>query len=847
MLKICSLLLCQDLLRNRLVKVRRRSRSCAGRSVELLEERALLTTFTVSDVGDSGENTLRQAILDANANPGADSIVFDIGNGTQTIQPLTGLPTITDPVSIDGTTQPGYNGTPLIVLNGALIPDETFVDGLTINTTDSLIKGLVINGFESAGIVIGGFGSSGVSGIHVEGNYIGVDVTGTTAVPNSNGIRISDGATLNVIGGVGAAGNVISGNTSFGIALGDAGTVQNRIVGNAIGTSADKSNGVGNGYGIGVFSGASSNEIGGLIAGEGNLISGNVNNGVLMEGAETSQNKIVGNRIGTNASGTAALGAFTTSSGIAISDGAHDNTIGGNTPAARNQIAGVHASGIAIADATSTNNQIQGNYIGVSADGATAIANGGDGILLNNAHLTVIGGNSPDFGNVISGSSGNGITIFGEAATLNVIRSNRIGTDATGSIAIPNSGDGIRVDGAGQNSIGSTAATGNVISGNSGNGIRFANVHADSNTVIGNLIGVAADGTTALGNTADGIRIELGATNNQIGGNAAAQWNTIANNVKGISVVDSTSIGNTILGNRIFANVSLAIDLNRDNVTPNDPLDADNGPNSLQNFPVLISVHTQNGTVEFTGSLDAKPNSTYTLAFYSSTTNDANGNGQGALPLGTVDVFTDANGHIDFSETLNVVVPTGHLVTATATDLAEGSTSEFSASVAATSITLNSPIVTLPGGALNYHIGKTPVVVDAAASVTDPDSTNFNTGHLTVSLNSTGEKGEKVKIRKQGTGANQITTKGTKVLFGGVVIGKANSAGGASKSKSLVVTFNSSATPAAVSHLLQNMTYVNSNKKSALQTRTLLFQVTDEAGHLSNLATKVIHILHAEH
>jgi hypothetical protein len=813
----------------------------------MLEDRALLSTFTVSDTGDSGDHTLRQAILDANANPGADSIVFEIGNGTQTIQPLTALPSITDPVSIDGTTQPGYNGTPLIVLNGAVasLPADAFPDGLTFDTTASLIKGLVINGFKGNGIVIGGFGSSGASGNHVEGNYIGVDVTGSMAVPNANGIRISDGATLNVIGGVGAAGNVISGNTSFGIALGNDGTVHNRIIGNSLGTSADKTDGVGNGYGIGVFAGASLNEFGGLNAGEGNLISGNVNNGILIQDAGTSQNKVLGNRIGTNSSGTAALGAFTTSAGISIGLGAHDNTIGGNTPAARNQIAGVRGAGIAIADATSTNNLIQGNYIGVSADGASAIANVGDGIFINNAPMNVIGGNSPEFGNVISGSARNGITLVGQTAILNVIRSNRIGTDATGSIAIPNGSDGIRIDGAGQNRIGSTAAAGNLISGNGGNGITLSNVHADSNTVIGNLIGVAADGTTALGNVADGISIEGGATNNQIGGNAAAQWNTIAYNVKGISVTGPASIGNTISGNSIFANISLAIDLNGDNVTLNDPLDADTGPNSLQNHPVLNAVHTHNGTVEFIGTLDAKANSAYTLSFYSNAVNDMNGNGQGALPLGTVDVFTDANGHVDFSETLNVIVPSNRLITATATDLAEGSTSEFSASVIALSNALNSPVVTLPGGALNYHTGKTPVVVDAAASVTDPDSTNFDTGHLTVSLNSTGEKGEKVKIRKQGKGANQITLKGSSVLFGGVVIGKANGAGGASKSKSLIVTFNSSATPEAVSHLLQNITYVNTNKKSVLATRTLLFQITDDAGHPSNLATKLVHISHA--
>ena len=143
-----------------------------------------VSSFTVTNTNDSGVGSLRQAILDANANPGLDNINFAIpGAGPHTIQPTSGLPTITDPVIIDGYTQPGAslntNGPGLgsnavlkIELDGSNA--GAGASGLTITAGNSTVQGLVINRFGQNGVLLGTKG-----GNVLEGNFIGTDVTGT--------------------------------------------------------------------------------------------------------------------------------------------------------------------------------------------------------------------------------------------------------------------------------------------------------------------------------------------------------------------------------------------------------------------------------------------------------------------------------------------------------------------------------------------------------------------------------------------------------------------------------------------------------------------------------------------
>ncbi len=157
--------------------------------MELLEDRVLLSTFTVLNTNDGGADSLRQAILDSNASVGvADTIAFNIpGAGVHTIRPLTALPTITDPVTIDGTTQPGSGGRPAIVLDGSVATPGA--DGLVITAGGSMIRGLIINRFQ--GTMPGGNGDGGLGivlstlgGNTIAGDYIGTDPTGTITDPD---------------------------------------------------------------------------------------------------------------------------------------------------------------------------------------------------------------------------------------------------------------------------------------------------------------------------------------------------------------------------------------------------------------------------------------------------------------------------------------------------------------------------------------------------------------------------------------------------------------------------------------------------------------------------------------
>ena len=143
--------------------------------------------IAVINTNDSGPGSLRQAITDSNADSGdRDTIVFNIpGSGVHTITPLTALPALSQPVVIDGTTQPGFAGMPLIELNG----NGLAAAGLIITGGNSIVRGLVINRFGGAGIRLQTNGGNAV-----EGNFVGTDATGTIARPNGNaGIFITSG------------------------------------------------------------------------------------------------------------------------------------------------------------------------------------------------------------------------------------------------------------------------------------------------------------------------------------------------------------------------------------------------------------------------------------------------------------------------------------------------------------------------------------------------------------------------------------------------------------------------------------------------------------------------------
>ena len=261
------------------------------------------TTFTVTTTADSGIGSLRQAILDANASVGTvDRIHFGIpGTGVHTISPASFLPAISDPVVIDGTTQPGTAGTPLIELDGTNAGPQT--SGLFITAGGTTIRGLTINRFGTGGTV----NSSGGAGIIlqgggnnvIEGNVIGMDPATSLEPGNRTDGVFVDNSPNNRIGGTGfLSRNVISGNGRFGITLSGAGTTGTLVQGNFIGLDSNGEDAEGpQGNGV-VISGANGTTIGGTASAAANWIAFNGLNGI--EVASGSGNAILGNRIFSN-------------------------------------------------------------------------------------------------------------------------------------------------------------------------------------------------------------------------------------------------------------------------------------------------------------------------------------------------------------------------------------------------------------------------------------------------------------------------------------------------------------------------------------------------------------------
>jgi hypothetical protein len=634
----------------------------------------------VTNVGDNGgidpapfagTGTLRQAIIDADATPGPDVIQFNIASsGMQTIQVLSALPAISrDNITIDGTTEPGYSGAPVIVLDGTNA--GTVSAGLLILSGSCTVEGLAVVHFGDVGINIEGNNNS------VKLDYIGTS-DGVNPAGNGAGMVIGAGASNNTVGAVGA-GNVISGNNGLGISILGFGahlpyTTGNQLLANRIGTTADGSHPLPNGSdGVDVLFGPRNNTIGGTAAGAGNVISGNKVVGVLMRGSGTDGNQVLANYIGTTADGTHPLGNG--GSGVIVWDGASKNTVGG--VGAGNVISGNTGDGVDINDSGTTGNQVLANYIGTTADGSHALPNGVEGVAIaRGASNNKVG--AAGAGNVISGNTGDGVFIE-FPATGNQVLANYIGTTADGSHPLGNGLNGVTIRSAASNVVGAAGA-GNVISGNSFDGVAIL-FGATGNQVLANLIGTTADAGHPLGNGGDGVLIirDPNSNNNTVGG--AGVGNLIAFNGKagvvvGLSLGD-TSAGDTISQNAIFSNGGLGIDLGNDGVTPNTPGGPHAGPNHLQNYPVLTP-YTTPGTL--TGTLNSTPNTTFVLEFFANPAPDPTGHGPGQDYLGSEKVTTNAAGNAVFVFTY-LPFPGEPYLSATATNATTGDTSEFSATV----------------------------------------------------------------------------------------------------------------------------------------------------------------------
>jgi CSLREA domain-containing protein len=564
---------------------------------------AVFTTITVDTADDdeivNGNCTLREAIQAANTNAavdacpagvaGLDEIVFNLGAGTPTITLAAALPGIEEPVTINGAT----GGATRVELNGAGLAAE----GLVIHA-GSTIRALVINRFGGSAIhleggggstikncylgtdatgtidlgnngygvyintsanntiggttagdrnIISGNDNSGVqifdaaaTGNIVSGNYIGVDATGSVDLGNEEaGVVVA--APNNMIGGaLAGARNIISGNNQYGIVIQNTGGGgNNKIQGNYIGANAAGTAAIGNKVGVAVQD-LSNNFIGGTAAGEGNLISGNNEEGILIEGAGATGNQVQGNLIGTDVTGAADVGNLF--NGVFIYGGANGNTVGGIASGARNLISGNDGSGIVL---RTSNNTVQGNYIGTNAAGTGDLGNSFWGVEMGDgATNNLIGGPSANARNVVSGNDGHGIYI--NNSNGHTIQNNYVGINAAGTAALGNQEIGIAIINGSNNLIGGAGA-GNLIADNA-LGIYLVG-NSNSNQIKGNFIGTNATGTAALANGA-GLFMEFGAANNQIGGAAAGEGNLISGNLAyGVALVLSPN--NSIQGNLI--------------------------------------------------------------------------------------------------------------------------------------------------------------------------------------------------------------------------------------------------------------------------------------------------------
>jgi uncharacterized delta-60 repeat protein/CSLREA domain-containing protein len=791
--------------------------------------------FTVTTAADDGPGSLRQAILEANATAndpaGPDIIQFQIGSGLQTITPLSALPTITDAVTIDGWSQPGFAGTPLIELDGESAGNG---HGLSIQAPDTTIRGLVINRFSydaialflapnawiagnyigtdptgliaegnGSGIIVGysngaiigangegndllernlisanggddgvGIGLDHSNGVTVRGNYLGTDITGSadiSFVHNSDAnINVSYSSNPNILD------NLISGGAYYGITLfGDSHPV---VQGNLIGTNGSGTRGLGNTYGIWSDFGTHDALIGGTSAGAGNVISGN---GIGIIGYDSPNMTIQGNLVGTDATGSYAI---LNQVGVTIGHAGSTNVlIGGTTPGAGNVISGNVQGGINVAE-TAGPVWIEGNAIGTDKDRRRAIGNG-LGIWTRTASGVTVGGPDPADRNLISGNTGSGVVVetqgnlvegnyvgtddLGTAAIPNLgggvevggtadavinnlvsgndgfgilvggtgslVQGNTVGTDLTGTVAVPNHGPGLTLYGSHAGLIGGPGAgQGNLISGNTGNGIDISYPSDSSgNRVQGNRIGTNAAGTAALGNGQDGVFIYyLLYDDNVIGGTNPGEGNVISGNLgNGITILGSSitiqgnaigtdaggtlQLGNagdgvlatrfahqvavggvgagqgntiayngqsgveanlgamsiTVRGNSIHDNARLGLDLNY----------GGNAGNNNQSYPTLTAAEAGPIT-HVAGSLASAPNSSFLLDFYANASPSPSGFGEGQRYLGTLRVTTDAGGNAGFDAYLLATTAPGEAITATATDAA-GNTSGFSPAV----------------------------------------------------------------------------------------------------------------------------------------------------------------------
>lgn len=575
---------------------------------EFGQNNTIVTPLTVINTNDSGAGSLRNAITYANANTAEDAITFAIaGTGPHLITLASGLPAITDAgISIDGTTQSGAACGDLWAGTQHTIQIQIDGNGGAFDVLDVNAANVSVRGLSLTGAAASNSGirfNPASSASSLTCSYVGIT---PARVARSNGYGVHNNGTNITIGGAAGNGNVISSNTTYGIRL-NVGTTALNVEGNFIGMSPDGTTAMGNG------SAGISNNIGssaGITISQirRNLISGNGNNAISF----TNANPVSG------------------SAGDLV---------------------------------------IAGNYIGLAMNGSTRRGNGGHGINMESGSVTggvTIGGTSTGDRNVISGnaSASNEINLVGVSNVS--ILGNYLGVDASGNSIRGVASAVIYANGASGLTIGNGASSGrNIVGSNGSTGIELTN--GTTVSVIGNRIGVGADGTSNV------AQLHLGIA---AGDNVVAQItdNIIANsrNNDGIELSSPTARA-AIMRNSIYGNAEDGIELDgsgsEEGPNANDAGDTDTGPNDNLNYPVINALNAS-GTTSLTYSFNLDvPAADYRIEFFRNTTPDANGYGEGETYLGYVDITHGGAGSQLFtgSATMLSTVSIGDIISATTT------------------------------------------------------------------------------------------------------------------------------------------------------------------------------------
>lgn len=641
-----------------------------------------------ADVGNgicadgSGSCTLRAALQEANAHADASTILFNISgtadftNGSQdgySIRPTSPLPNITSPLTIDGYSQPGarantatapnpLNGTLLVEINGTRVGDTS---GLSFSrgSDNSVVDGLIINNF---GTTPGGQGISlGATNVKIQGNYIGTNYDGTSAAPNGAGIGSASvtGSARARIGGLSAGErNLISGNHDFGLSPGNGWVIEGNYVGVRASGVTEMGNSAPDGSGGITIDDNDGVVVGGTVPGATNVISGNLMYGV--SPVNTTNLTIQGNLIGTDYTGTKSIPNLFV--GI-LAGGTNTNIqIGGTTAAARNLVSGNGLIGILVAEGTT--GVVEGNYVGVDKSGQRPVSNGRVGVELGMVRGVTVGGTTPSARNVISANGVANVVIVGITgpADDNVIEGNYIGTDSTGAATqeiSAHNGGGVLVYGSAHNNLIGGAATGsaNRIAGNKGYGVSVART-----LIPAFAVDVSPTGTAVIGNV--------------IAGNDDDTSHAIATG-SGIDLaqvsIQSQAPQFPYLPDMFGPGFG---------PTPNDATDSDSGANNAINFPDLKSVAQSGNQAIITFSLDAaeSPTGRYRVEFFANDSGDPSGHGEGQTFLGYATVSNGNDQRATISLPADVDLAKKSIsATTTAIDASRGSgfgsTSEFSA------------------------------------------------------------------------------------------------------------------------------------------------------------------------